>query len=155
MDLPIELFNLYSHHKVFEISFQTCLLISNLPCTKHGFAYYIIFDIIYLSIIDYTLYLSNESYLVHANSFCNIHIICNLILFIEYRKCYTVSLKNSILLLSSGQSHSVDCQYITFEIKKKYHNDKEYYLDNSKEESNHFVHLCINVIVVPPLLIIP
>lgn len=139
MDLPIELFNLYSHHKVFEISFQTCLLISNLPCTKHGFAYYIIFDIIYLSIIDYTLYLSNESYLVQ-------------IFF------YTVSLKKpSILLLSSGQSHSVDCQHITFEIKtkRKYHNDKEYYLDNTKEESNHFVHLCMNVIVVPSLLIIP
>lgn len=70
---------------------------------------------------------------------------------------YSILKKDSNLFLSSGQSHSVNCQYINFEIKskRKYRSDKGDYLNNSKEESNHFIHLCINGFVVPPLLIIP
>lgn len=70
---------------------------------------------------------------------------------------YSILKKDNILFLSSGQSHSVNCQYIYFEMKtkKKYRSDKGDYLNNSKEESNHFIHLCINVIVVPQFMIIP
>lgn len=70
---------------------------------------------------------------------------------------YSILKKDSNLFLSSGQSHSVNCQYIYFEMKtkKKYRSDIGDYLNNSKEESNHFIHLCINVIVVPQFMIIP